>query len=160
MNQLRHEIRELLDRVPAERPPALRRSRQPDALYSTDLPMAASAESAAVFLSEAEKAGWSARASGGWIELDRPVPRPPEGGFSGPFGPEAACCLSLLRRHGQRIPDPERRTERMLVKAGEEGSDAYERACKTIHAEWAVLLRKGRMIPDMDPGFFGEGTIC
>ena len=159
-NALRKELAALLTAPAGNRQPVIRRSLTEAWLYATDLPALFGGNLPHGVLSALKATGWAFLEENGWLLLKKTAKEPPAGWYDGTFGPEAACCLSLLRRHGQRIPDPERRTERMLVKAGEEGSDAYERACKTIHAEWAVLLRKGRMIPDMDPGFFGEGTIC
>ena len=160
MNQLRTQIRAMLNRCADGRAPALRRSRRPEFLYAADLPLSSSPEAVDRFLSLAREEGWKTETADGWVYLDRPVIRPPENGFSGPYGPEAACCLSLIRRHGKKAEDPEHSAEGSLVKAGEEGSREYERVCGILHAQWAEALRNGEMIPDVDPGFFGEESEC
>ena len=99
MNELRLEIRELLAGTECVRPAALRRSRQEDYLFTTDLPEAASAEAAEEFRREAEKAGWRTKVTDGWIELDRIPETLPAGLVPDSPGPEARCCASLLRRH-------------------------------------------------------------
>ena len=156
MNELRLEIRELLAGTECVRPAALRRSRQEDYLFTTDLPAAASAEAAEEFRRKAEAAGWRTQATDGWIELDRIPEKLPEGLVPDNPGPEARCCASLLRRH----PDDRKdggREKRLLLKAAEEGPDAYEKACGSLHREWAAALRKGDTLPDLPAGYFGEG---
>ena len=155
MNKLRQEIRTILDGTDSSRPAALRRCRQEDWLYATDLPQAASAEAVNAFLRTAEGNGWRTRKEAGWILLDRIPEIPPADFFSGPFGPEARCCLSLLRRHPDRKGNADHAV-RMLLKAGEEGPDAYERACGVLHREWAAALRKDEILPGMATLYFGE----
>ena len=155
MNKLRQEIRTILDGTDSTRPAALRRCTGEDWLYATDLPLAASEETVGTFLRTAESRGWRTRKEAGWILLDRIPDMPPEGFFPGPFGHEAKCCLSLLRRHADRKGNADRAV-RMLLKAGEEGPDAYERACGILHREWAAALRKGGDLPDMASYYFGE----
>ena len=145
----------MLDCTDSIRPAALRRCRQEDWLYATDLLQAASGEAVDAFLRTAESNGWRTRKETGWILLDRIPEIPPEGFFSGPFGPEARCCLSLLRRHPDRKGNADHEV-RMLLKAGEEGPDAYERACGILHREWASALRKGENLPGMATLYFGE----
>ena len=145
----------MLDCTNSIRPAALRRCRQEDWLYATDLLQAASGEAVDAFLRTAESNGWRTRKETGWILLDRIPEIPPEGFFSGPFGPEARCCLSLLRRHPDRKGNADHEV-RMLLKAGEEGPDAYERACGILHREWASALRKGENLPGMATLYFGE----
>ena len=159
MNELRTELKELLDTARSVRPPALRRSLRDDALYATDLPAAAEAETVEAFLRAAGNVGWTARQEAGWIELDKAVRRQPAGGFRGPYGPEAACLLHLLRRHRPAVPSPEAEeaaaaAARRLIKAGEAGPEAYEKACAQLHTEWAVRLRTGVLLPDLDDSFF------
>ena len=93
-NALRKEAAALLAEVSARRPPALRRSWREDWLYATDLPMAADQEAVASFLRAVRRAGWRAQREENWIQLSKVPPEPPEGGFAGPFGPEADCCRS------------------------------------------------------------------
>ena len=145
----------MLDCTNSIRPAALRRCRQEDWLYATDLLQAASGEAVDAFLRTAESNGWRTRKETGWILLDKIPEIPPEGFFSGPFGPEARCCLSLLRRHPDRKGNADHEV-RMLLKAGEEGPDAYERACGILHREWASALRKGENLPGMATLYFGE----
>ena len=148
MNAWRKELNDLLSAADSRRPPALRRSLTEKYLY---------AESVQSFLEAAESAGWSAAECRGWIELDRFAAEPPEGGLPDVSGPEAACCLSLLRRHRRDTAPSDGRSERMLIKAGEEGPDAYERICAALHASWAESLRNRRGIPAVSDIFFGGG---
>lgn len=156
MNELRLEIRELLAGTECVRPAALRRSRQEDYLFTTDLPAAASAEAAEEFRRKAEEAGWRTKVTDGWIELDR-IPEKLSAGFvpDSP-GPEARCCASLLRRHRDKRKNGDRE-KRLLLKAAEEGPDTYEKACGSLHREWAAALRKGETLPDLPAEYFGEG---
>ena len=156
MNRLRREIRTLLDSAESDRPAALRRSRLEDWLYATDLPQAAQRKAVADFLRTAAETGWKTDERAGWILLDRTPEKPPEDGFRGPFGPEAACCANLLQRHPGKRKNGDREA-RILLKAGEEGPDAYERACGSLHREWAAALRKGEALPDLAAEYFREG---
>ena len=130
MNNMRQEIRTIIEGTDSSRPAALRRCRREDWLYATDLPQAASGEAVDAFLRMMESSGWRAR-------------------------PEARCCLSLLQRHPDRKGNAGHAI-RMLLKAGEEGPDAYERACGVLHREWAASLRKGEVLPGMTTLYFGE----
>ena len=106
--------------------------------------------------------GWQCEEDKGWLLLSRSVQDPPEGWFEGPFGAEAGSCGSLLKRAGeknkQENPDRKRRDAFLLIKAGEEGSEAYEQACRKLHLAWAELLRKKEALPRLDPSFFGKET--
>ena len=156
MNKLRAEAQALLSGIQADRPAAVRRCRHKEYLYATDLPLTAGKEAVAVFIRRAETAGWRTKREDGWILLDRIPEEPPQGGFQGPYGPEAKCCASLLRRH----PEERRRSgeteRRRLIKAGEESPEAYERTCKSLHREWAADLRQGTALPDLTMSFFEE----
>ena len=154
MNRLREEIRGLLSGADSARPAALRRSLREDFLYATDLPGTASGETVADFRQKAEEAGWRTVEADGWILLDR-IPLHNADSFRGPFGPEARCCASLLQRHPGKRKDGDRE-KRMLLKAGEESPDAYERVCGILHREWAAALRKGETLPDLTEDYFGE----
>ncbi|MBR6164526.1 MAG: hypothetical protein IKQ45_01205 [Clostridia bacterium] len=161
MNKLREELQEMLRKAGGSRPAVLRRSRRDDYLYATDLPLAAGKTTADAFIRTAEKAGWRTEVIDGWIQLDRESPRPPEGGFRGPYGPEAGCCASLLCRHAKSGGNPGSPERRRLIKAGEEGAEAYEKACAAIHREWAEALRRGECLPDLDEEYFtGGGITC
>lgn len=154
MNAWRKELSGLLARAGTARPAALRRSLREEFLYATDLPVI-DGQAAAAFAAEAEKAGWTVGEDGGWMQLDRTAGGRPEGAYGGPFGPEAGCCASLLERHPER-GTADRAAEHRLVKAGEEGFAAYEKACGEIHREWAARLRKGQLLPDLSELFFRE----
>ena len=160
MNEFRRTLRLALDQLGGVRPAALRRSRTEDSLYATDLPQLTDEATWRQFLSGLEKKGWQGRTAQGWLLLGFPAQEPPEGGFAGPFGPEAACCLSLLDRHdADRVPEePDEETVNLryrLIKAGEEGPEAYERLCGAIHGEWAARLRQHRALPLISRTFFG-----
>ena len=44
----------------------------------------------------------------------------------------------------------------LLVKAGEQGPEAYEKACGGLHREWAQRLRKKQALPPVSLRFFCE----
>ena len=155
MNELREELRKMLAATESTRLAALRRSRREEFLYTTDLPQAASAEAAADFRRRAERAGWRTAETDGWIELDRIPCTVPAGCIPDRTGPEAQCCASLLRRHPGKRRNGDRE-KRMLLKAAEEGTEAYGKACGILHREWAAALRKGEALPDLPAEYFGE----
>lgn len=153
MNKLRSLIVETLKEIKASRPAALRRSAHGRCLYATDLPQVTNPEGIDTFRDRMEKAGWRTEVKESWIELDFTGAVPRDVDFTGPFGKEAECCASLLRRH------PEGRTsgdleKRKLLKAGECGAKAYEKECLSLHREWAEKLRKGEALPDIHLTFF------
>ncbi len=155
MNAWRKMLRELLENAGAPRPPALRRSGAEEYLYASDLPELLSPEKLNLFLKKAAEASWRGSVEKGWLLLTRDTEEPPEGWFPGPFGREAACCLSLLERRGSGSErDPA--AERMLILSGEEGPEAYEKACAEIHRAWAARLRRKENLPDIDPVYFGK----
>jgi len=156
LNKLREELQKMLDETETVRPAVIRRCRRADYLYATDLPMAADQESVLVFIRRAEKRGWQLEMQAGWILLDRLPDEPPENGFNGPYGPEAKCCASILFRHPEMQKRNGNREKRMLIKAGEENKEIYERTCAIIHREWASSLRQGDALPDLPATFFGE----
>lgn len=156
MNTWRQELAALLREAPCRRPAALRRSLREDWLYATDLPAVTDAPALAAFREQAGKRGWRLEEQQGWLLLKQTVPGAPGNGYSGPFGPEAGSCLSLMRRHPDS-GDTETAAERaviLLVKAGEEGPEAYETACAALHREWAERLRKGESLPSLEESFF------
>ncbi len=158
MNAWREELRALLQEISCRRPPTLRRSLKDGWLYATDLPQCAEPVAATAFQQRAMEQGWCSENSEGWIQLTREITLPPQGGFDGPFGEEAACCRSLTVRHRDSKAAKSDAVERwltQLTKAGEEGPEAYEKACRQIHQIWAAGLRKGKGIPVMDPRWFG-----
>ena len=154
MKKWRGELTEMMKSAGYRRMPALRRSSKEQFLLATDYPTAADQPSAEAFIRQAEKAGWHAETDHGWIYLDRKAVFEASDDMPIP-GPEALNCLSLLERHagGKTISDGT--AERLLLKAMEEGAEAYERACAKLHAEWSVLLRTSAGIPDVDKRFFG-----
>ena len=154
MNKLRLEVQALLSRTETVRPAALRRSLREDCLYATDLPQVTDAESTAAFRRAAEEAGWLTAEENGWIQLDRIPAAPPEDGFPDFPGPEARCCESLLRRHAETEKRDGNREKRMLLKAREEGPEAYDKCCGKLHREWAENLRKREALPEIDLKYF------
>ncbi len=160
-NELRREIQEKCALVSSRRRPAIRRSMQEQFLYATDLPQIAEDSSVKQFIRMLCAAGWRAELSNGWLQLDKLSLFPPAGWYSGPFGAEAFCCMSILTRHrGQTIPS-DGSVERLFIKAAETGPEKYEAACRKVHAEWAERLRMRKHIPDIHPDFFTGGeTTC
>ncbi len=167
-NELRSELQTLLMAMMPGKTPTLHRSRQEDALYAVRLPAGTGEEAVEAFRRAAEAAGWSVRQSAEWLEMDKPVHKSPAGHFAGPFGPEAGCLLRLMQTHGE-TDTAEGKSEslmaaRQLVKAGEKGPGAYERACRALHQAWAIRLREHRPLPAMDAAFFqkeeSEGEEC
>ena len=156
INELRRELNMLLAGNPFRRPPAVRRSLQTEWLYAADLPGLCSGSALDGLLSRIREAGWETRTDGEWVQFRKPSPEPPEGWFEGGFGPEAACCGSLLRRHPEREDEVPYRETCMLIKAGEEGPEALERACAELHGQWAARLRAGRKLPAVSGRYFGE----
>ena len=155
MNELRRELMKLLSEVKGCRPAALRRSRNPVFLYATDLPQTAEASDVTAFLRSAEKIGWRTADENGWILLDRIPEKPPAEGFNGPAGTEAGCCAGILRRHPENRKDGTR-AKRLLIKADEEGREAFEKACRVLHREIAEALRKGDPLPDIPTDYLKE----
>lgn len=155
MKKWRNELQVLLSGFSCKRIPALRRSKRKDYLFATDFPQAASdILEVSVFLESAHESGWQTNMENGWIHLSR---APVFGGIDGKIhpGPEGSCCLSLLKRHPERKKHSDGYTERRLLKAQEEGDEAYERLCGCLHSEWSGLLRQHIPLPDIDHRFFG-----
>jgi len=144
LTALRHQVREHLEALPAQRKPALRRTDDPGALLMTDLPRIAGPEEVAAFIAALEKEGWRAWQEPGWLLLDHDVPvpdRPWPDAFPGEWG----CCLRLLRAHPGK--DAPREYIRALVKAAEQGNDKVERLCKAWHGEFAARMREHQPLP-------------
>ena len=156
-NALREELNCLIVPEDGRRRPAIRRSLREEWLYATDLPSYASGEQVEAVRRELEGAGWESLAEEGWLQLRKPVDVPPEGWFDGPFGPEAECCRSLLDRHPECRQEKDQRIGYKLIRAGEEGPEAYETACRKLHHDWAERLRKKQKLPNISPLYFEGG---
>jgi len=154
MNKLREEITALLRETDCFRPAVLRRSLKEDWLYATDLPQAAEEDATRDFVRRAEAAGWRTQITETWIQLDREVAAFPEGLTRPAGGTEAKCCLSLLERHPEGGKNAARE-KRRLIRAAEEGPEAYEKACAALHREWAAALRQREGLPDLSADWFG-----
>ena len=148
------ELQELMQIPPTTRRPVLRRSLSEDWLYSTDLPCVSDKENLTLFLQAIRNAGWEYTEEKGWILMRKPAGEPPEGWYDGPFGPETACCLSLLDRHENQAASETETVQRILIKAGEEGERKYEAACACIHRDWAERLRRGEPLPTINRMYF------
>ena len=156
INALRRELTEICAQVETRRPPAIRRSLQEQYLYATDLPLAADDSAVDRFIELASGAGWQVSAEAGWLQLDRIITVPLSDWNTDQYGPESACCLTILRRNAGRLNPSDGTVERQLIKAADQGTDAYEVCCRKIHRDWAERLRTGNAIPDVHPGFFGR----
>jgi hypothetical protein len=123
-------------------------------LYFTDLPGLCSIEEKQKAIEKMKEAGWQTEDDGNRLMLRKTVFDPPAGWYTETFGPEADCCLSILRRHtnnglvAEWIP-------LILIRAGEEGYQAYENACKRIHRDWAEKLREKELLPHISQKWFG-----
>ena len=155
-NALRKELAALLAVPQGNRQPVIRRSLTEAWLYATDLPALYDGEIPDGILSALESAGWTCQPENGWLLLTKTAKEPPEGWYNESFGPEAACCRSLLERHPAKGEEPSEADQRLLIKAGEEGEKAYEEACAVLHGKWAERLRKGQSLPDLDRRYFGN----
>ena len=154
MKKWRTELNQMMAEAGFRRPPALRRSGRDDFLFMTDYPIAADEMAVAQFVKAAAEEGWRVERDGDRLYLDRPAVFEAVGSLPDPV-PEASCCLSLLKRHGNEAVPSDGSAERMLLKALDEGTDAYQKACRTLHVIWAALLRKGAALPKVDMRFFG-----
>ena len=154
MNSLRQELRILLTDLKSFRMPAVRRSRREDWLYDTDLPALCGETELKRALSVLEEAGWETETEQEWLHVRKAAEEPPKGWFNGNFGPEAACCMSLLTRHST-CGEGKETVQITLIKAGEEGEKAYESACETLHSCWAEKLRRKEKLPAVSRSYFG-----
>lgn len=153
-NAFRKELIILLGACAAVRPPALRRSKRAEWLYATDIPVLLSECTKEQLESALQGAGWECSEENGWLLLRKDAEEPPEGWYSGRFGPEAACCRSILERHQGRQGCAANEAQRLLIKAGEEGEAAYEEACLVLHRQWAERLRKRLTVPALSIRYF------
>ncbi|MDD6051459.1 MAG: hypothetical protein PUC00_09400 [Clostridiales bacterium] len=144
LRELRMQLRPLLEAVPAQRKPALRRSDAPDALLATDLPLIASPDAVAAFRANVARLGWHTALRNGWLILDAPVPAP-DAPIPASFTGECGCCISLLMRHKEAAPAQD--VIRAIVKAAEAGPIPLERLCKQLHVEFAARLRQHAPLP-------------
>lgn len=153
-NAFRKELTILLNACAASRPPALRRSKSAEWLYATDIPVLLSGQTKEQLKSALIGAGWEYSEENGWILLRKDAEEPPEGWYSGRFGPEAACCRSILERHQGMPGYAANAAQWLLIKAGEEGEAAYEEACLVLHRQWAEKLRKRLPVPVLSLRYF------
>ena len=156
INGLRKELTGILKSRPLIRPPAVRRSSQREWLYATDIFILIKEEERDPLLKELAGAGWECQEEFGWLQMRKEAEEPPEDWYDGPFGSEAGCCSSLLERHPGRTDSMAGSTQRLLIKAGEEGINAYEAACRQLHREWAENLRLGEPLPAISRRYFGK----
>lgn len=158
---LRAELAKIISETETCRSPALRRSDRTEWLYATDLPKTADCRETTDFIRKAETAGWRVKQENGWIYLDRiSYEKVPEI-VPAVTGSERACLRSLILRHEKEKIPSDGEAERMLIKAGETGPDAYESACRKLHLKWAERLRNHRGIPAIDREWFEEGNkLC
>ena len=144
----RQELQELLSRSGADPIPALRRSNNPDWLFACDL-RRVSPEAIASFHLLAVEAGWETSALNGWLHLRREdllspgrwLPLLPE-------GEEPDALRHLLFLHPALLPDPQHIWD--LLKALELSPDQIKHACRQVHCDLAVSLRKAAHTPLSD----------
>lgn len=153
-NSLRRELEILLTASREGRRPAIRRSLKDEWLYATDIPKVYITRIPDLLRKALTSAGWEYIQEGDWLQLRKTVQEPPDDWYTGSFGPEAACCLSLLRRHMPVADSASDLAQRMLIKAGEQGEKAYEDACAILHRHWAERLRQGIPLPAVSLRYF------
>ena len=146
INPWRLELQRLFP-ASVRRRPALRRSLNPEDLFSVDLPACASPADCLVFLDRVREAGWQACQADGWIQLRPPEGRAPEGWFPEEPRGEAACLLALLSRHPGTASSSREMTA--LLKAREQGATEWERACRILHENFAARLRLHQALPQL-----------
>ena len=136
----RQELRELLSCSGADPIPALRRSKSPDWLFACDL-RHVNPEVIASFPLRAAEAGWETSALNGWLHLRREEYLSPSFWLPLlPEGEEPDALRRLLLLHPALHPDPHHVWD--LLKALELSPDQLEHACRQIHRDLAVSLRK------------------
>ncbi len=155
LNEMRKELASVLAGSGENGAPVIRRSLSEDWLYATYLPVMKNGSIPEPVIRRLTEAGWEFVQDGSWLQLRKSAPEPPENWYSGAFGPEAGCCLSLMERHPADEGESSETAQRMLIKAGEEGETAYEKACAVLHRKWAERLRKGEALPDINRRYFG-----
>lgn len=144
LTALRQQVQSVLYAAPASRRPALRRADAEDALFATDLPLIAEADSIRTFIADMEQRGWTLHERNGWLLLDTDVPAPEYTVPTAPAG-ECGCCISLLLRHMDDVPAEEH--IRAVVKAADAGKQPFERLCGQLHGEFAAQLRRHQPLP-------------
>lgn len=156
INAFRQELKNILSGMETDRMPVIRRSLLPDWLYSTDLSAVCRETVKKRFLEILTENGWETMEAGGWIQMRKASHEPPANWHEGPFGPEAACCRSLLERHPEGSCSDAENVQCILIKAAEEGEKAFESACAELHHSWAECLRKGKPLPAVHPAYFSD----
>ena len=156
-NELRKELHSLIGQENGRRKPVVRRSLRAEWIYVTDLPLVTGEKQLESICEQLHKADWESMTEGYWMHLRKEIHEPPEGWYEGEFGPEAGCCRSLLKRHPGSQGGFDQRIEYALIRAGEEGADAYEAACRLLHQNWARRLREKQKLPDVSLQFFEGG---
>ena len=147
LSALRAQVNAELLRLEVNRRPALRRSDDPEALLATDLPLAASAETAEGFVRRLRELGWRVwMAANGWLLLDADVPLPEAAPAEEDVTGECGCCLSILARHAEEN-GLAAEWLRTIVKAAEAGEKPFGRCCGQLHAYLAELLRLHQPLP-------------
>lgn len=155
INGFRKELTAIPALQETTRPAVLRRSRPEEWIYATDAPLLLSEEARNRLAHELTAAGWEYTEKDGWFFLRKQASEPPEAWYNGSFGPEAACCFSILSRHPHMMTAESAAIQRRLIKAGEEGEKAYEKVCAALHHEWAERLRQKKMLPALSLKYFG-----
>ena len=159
MTALRRDLLMLLQQMPCNRTPTLRRCRSDQALLATNLPFIAAPEAVAAFREACGTLGWTVTESGGWLLLDHPVP-PPEASVPGTLSGECGCLFSLLQRH-PADDAPCSGDIRMIAKACEDSPGSVRRVCEEMHRQWAVRLRRHEPLPGgLLPYLCFAHTIC
>ena len=153
-NALRKELAARLTAPEMSRAPVIRRSLKEEWLYTADLSLLYDGELPEDVAKKLSTVGWIYRPEGTWLQLRKTATEPPADWYADSFGAEASCCASLLRRHPERDEDGSEAMQYKLIKAAENGFEAYEAACTEIHRSWAERLRQGKKLTEISIRYF------
>lgn len=146
LSGLRERAARWLAAADQTRPAALRRSEEAGWLLATDLPALTGEAELAAFCEKARQAGFRCGlARNGWLLLDAWEQLPTAASPGDCPAGETGAAISLLARHPGGADPAE--TVRQIARAAEQGRDALERCCTSLHARWAECLRRGESLP-------------
>ena len=156
MEQLKHELRGLLEACMPHARYTLRRSRDEGSLYAVafapDVPEMLTAR----FTEAARKAGWICTPGNGWLLMDHavPVPEPCTCVLTG----ERRCLQKIMDTHACTAPGMD--TLRRVQRAWDAGATSAERLCLELHHECAARMRRHEKPEDLRPWLGALEKCC